>query len=43
MVQAYSVLACHGIVHEGGLEDRGIVGKIFVPGSLLSAVAKVSD
>lgn len=35
--------ACHGIVHEGGLEDRGTVGEIVVPGSLLSAVAKVSD
>ena len=35
--------ACHRIVHEGSLEDRGLVGEVFVPGSLFSAVVKVSD
>lgn len=40
MVQGPTLCACHRIVHEGCLEDRGIVGEISVPGSLFSAIAK---
>lgn len=43
MVQGSTLCACHRIVHEGSLEDRGLVGEVFVPGSLFSAVVKVSD
>ncbi|XP_077714330.1 uncharacterized protein LOC144289794 isoform X2 [Canis aureus] len=42
MVQGSTLCACHRIVHEGSLEDRGLVGEVFVPGSLFSAVVKGS-